>query len=106
MEEKKNAENDGKLVVKLSKEYAFEGKKYIKIDLSGLDDLTAEDMISVNRILSRDGNTDILPEMSLEYACVLASKGSDLPIEFYKRLKPKDALKVKGCITHFLYGVE
>lgn len=106
MEEKKNVENEEKLVVELSKEYAFEGKKYIKIDLSGLDDLTAEDMISVNRILSRNGNTDILPEMTLEYACVLASKGSDLPIEFYKSLKPKDALKVKGCITHFLYGAE
>lgn len=64
-----------KLVIELTKEYMFEGKKYTKVDLTGLNNLTAEDMIAANRVLSRNGNVDFLQEMTLEYACVLASKG-------------------------------
>lgn len=95
-----------KLVIELTKEYTFEGKKYTKVDLTGLNDLTAEDMIAANRMLSRSGNTDFVQEMTLEYACVLASKGSDLPVEFFRALKPKDAMKVKSRVTVFLYGAE
>lgn len=95
-----------KLVIELTKEYMFEGKKYTKVDLTGLNNLTAEDMIAANRVLSRNGNVDFLQEMTLEYACVLASKGSDLPVEFFRGLKPKDAMKVKSRVTGFLYGAE
>lgn len=104
--EKVEAEEENKLVFDLSKEYKFEGKNYTKIDLRGLDDLTAADMIAANRVLSRNGNVDFLQEMTLEYACVLASKGSDLPVEFFKGLPPKDAIKVKNRVTGFLYGAE
>ncbi|MFQ8778353.1 MAG: hypothetical protein ACLR78_14145 [Roseburia sp.] len=76
------------------------------MDLTGLNNLTAEDMIAANRVLSRNGNVDFLQEMTLEYACVLASKGSDLPVEFFRGLKPKDAMKVKSRVTGFLYGAE
>lgn len=95
-----------KLVIELTKEYMFEEKKYTKVDLTGLNNLTAEDMIAANRVLSRNGNVDFLQEMTLEYACVLASKGSDLPVEFFRGLKPKDAMKVKSRVTGFLYGAE
>ncbi|MFR4350577.1 MAG: phage tail assembly protein [Roseburia sp.] len=107
IEKKENdMREDDKLVVELTREYVFEGKKYSEIDLHGLEDLSAEDMISANRMLSRNGNTDFLQEMSLEYACVLASKGSDLPLEFYRGLKPRDAMRVKSRVTGFLYGAE
>lgn len=100
------AEEDDKLVIKLSKPYRFEGKTYGEIDLHGLEDLTAADMIAANRLLSRNGNVDFLQEMTLEYACTLASKGSEHPVEFFKGLPPKDAMKLKSRITGFLYGTE
>jgi len=99
-------EKEDKLVFDLSKEYSFEGKKYTQVDLRGLENLTAADMIAANRLLSRNGNVDFLQEMTLEYACVLASKGSDQPVEFYKGLPPKDAMKLKSRVTGFLYGAE
>ncbi len=104
--EKNNQEKEDKLVFELSKEYGFEGKTYKQIDLRGLENLTAADMIAANRLLSRNGNVDFLQEMTLEYACVLASKGSDKPVEFYKGLPPKDAMKLKSRVTGFLYGTE
>lgn len=103
---KTNQEKEDKLVFDLSKEYKFEGETYKQIDLRGLENLTAADMIAANRLLSRNGNVDFLQEMTLEYACVLASKGSDQPVEFYKGLPPKDAMKLKSRVTGFLYGTE
>ena len=97
---------EDRLILELSKAYTFEGNKYTQIDLHGLESLTATDMIAVNRNLSRNGNTDYNQEMTLEYACALASRGTEHPIEFFKGLPPKDAIKLKGRVTGFLYGVE
>lgn len=94
------------LVVKLSKPYHFEDKTYKELDLSGLDDLTAEDMIAADKYLTRNGNVTVMPEMSLEYACFIASKATDLPVEFFRRLPPKDAIKIKNRVTNFFYGEE
>lgn len=93
-------------MVKLSKPYKFEGKEYSEIDLSGLEDLTAADMIKANKILERAGTMSVLPEMSLEYACVLAARASSQPIEFFNGLHPRDAIKVKNKVTGFLFGQE
>lgn len=47
-----------------------------------------------------------LPEMSLEYACIIAAKATKLPVEFFKGLHPKEAVKVKNRVTAFFYGAE
>lgn len=97
---------EGQYVVVFNKPYTFEGKTYDKIDLSGLDDLTAADMIAANKVLDRTGSFTFLPEMSLEYACIIAAKAADLPIEFFKGLHPKEAVKVKNRVTAFFYGTD
>lgn len=89
---------------KFSKPYKFEGKTYTEIDFSGLDSLTAEDMIAAEKYLSRAGVISPIPEMTSEYVCFIASRISDQPIEFFKRLPPKDAVKLKNRITGFFYG--
>lgn len=92
------------LTVKFSKPYRFEDETYKEIDLSGMDNLTAEDMIAADKYLARNGNVTVMPEMSLEYACFIASKATDLPVEFFRRLPPKDAIKVKNRVTNFFYS--
>ena len=94
-------DKDGEVIeneytVVFNKPYTFEGETYDKIDLSGLDNLTAADMIAANKILDRTGSFTFLPEMSLEYACIIAAKG----------LHPKEAVKVKNRVTAFFYGAE
>nr|WP_295681122.1 phage tail assembly protein [uncultured Lachnoclostridium sp.]DAD78524.1 MAG TPA: tail assembly chaperone [Caudovirales sp. ctCiv1] len=103
---KQEAEEENPLLLVLRKPYEFEGKDYKDVDLSGLDDLTAKDMIAVNRQLDRNGSTSFLPEMTLDYACTLAARATKLPIEFFTGLHPKDAQKLKSKVTGFLYGSE
>ena len=42
--------------MKLSKVYDFEGAKVSEIDFSGLENLTANDMIKANKVLNTSGN--------------------------------------------------
>ena len=91
-------------VVVFSKPYKFEDSTYAEIDLAGVDDLSAEDMIAADKYLTRSGNFSVIPEMSLEYACFIASRATGQPVEFFRRLSPKDAIKVKNRVTSFFYG--
>jgi hypothetical protein len=97
---------DNPMVIILRKPYTYEGKTYEKIDLSGLDNLTADDMIAASRVLDRSGSFSFLPEMTVEYACVISARATKLPIEFFKGLPPKDAMKLKNRVTGFLYGAD
>lgn len=92
--------------MKLSKVYDFEGAKVSEIDFSGLENLTADDMIKANKVLNASGNVTVLPETNLEYTLVIAASATDYPIEFYKRLVPRDAIKVKNRVTSFFFGEE
>lgn len=102
MEQAADKEN----VLKLSKVYDFEGCKVSEIDMSGLEDLTANDMIKANKVLNSSGNVTVLPETNLEYTLVIAASATEYPIEFYKMLKPRDAIKVKNLVTSFFFGEE
>lgn len=91
-------------VVVLSKPYKFEDKTYTEVDLSGLSELTTEDMVAAEKYLTRSGNISVMPEMSVEYACFICARATNLPVEFFRRLPPKDAIKLKNRVTGFFYG--
>ena len=97
---------DGLYRVTLKKPYIFEGKSYSAIDLIGLEDIKAADMIEVTRLLYRKGNVDFLQEMTLEYALNLAAKATGKPIEFFEMLPPYAAMQIKNRVTGFLYRQE
>lgn len=97
-------END--FIVNFRKPYIFEGETFDSIDLSGLENLRAGDMIAVNKAMERGGSVNMLPEMSLEYACLISAKAAKKPVEFFQQLPPWEAIKVKNRVTSFLYGRE
>lgn len=98
---------ESSMVIKLKKPYMFERQEYNEIDLSGLDDLTASDMIAVNKIMQRTAaGLDIMPEVSVEYACHIAARASKLPVEFFMNLPPNVTMKVKNRVMGFLFGSE
>ena len=101
MEKKKNP-----YVIELKTPVTFEGKQYDEVDLTGLEDIRAVDMIEVNRKLAREGNVDFLQENSIEYAFNIANRASGLPIEFFEQLKPGVAMQVKRCVVCFLFSQE
>ena len=97
-------EEENKYLIKFRKPFLFEDETYTEIDLSGLEDLSARDMIQAQRTMERSGSINVLPEMSLEYACIFASKATKMPVEFFQALPPKEAIKVKNKVTNFFYG--
>lgn len=100
-------EDETSLIITLKKPYKFEKKEYTVIDLSGLEDLSAQDMIAVNKYMDRTATgIQVMPEVSMEYACVLASKATKQPVEFFLNLPPKQAIKVKNRVMGFLFGGE
>lgn len=104
--EQAQAVEEAENIVKLSKTYDFEGEKVSQIDFFGLENITADDMIRANKVLSTSGTVSILPENDLHYTLIIASSATGLPIEFFKALKPKDAIRVKNTVTSFFYGEE
>lgn len=94
------------LVIQLKKPIMFEGNSYTKIDLTGLEDVKAADMVSINRRMARNGSIDITPELTLEYALNMANIVTGLPLEFFDQLPPYAAMAIKGRVTNFLYGRE
>lgn len=90
--------------IKFNKAYNFEEGSIEKVNLAGMQELTAADMVKINRRMNRNGNADLVPELSLEYALEVAAVAAGLPIEFFQKLSMKDAIKVKGAVTGFIWG--
>lgn len=101
-----DAVEEDEYYIKFRKPYKFDGETYEGVDLSGLEDLSALDMIQTQRTMERSGSISVLPEMSLEYACIFASKATKMPVEFFQELPPKEAIKVKNRVTNFFYGAD
>lgn len=94
------------LVVVFKKPYSFEGKSYESVDLSELENLTAKDLMEADKVFITRGDVAPMNEMSLKYNCILASKVSNLPIEFFDNLPAREALKVKNKVAGFLLEEE
>lgn len=105
MSDMNDKKTENPYLVTLDKPYEFEGQKYTEIDMSGLENIRALDMIDANRALCGKGDYYSVPEMQLGYAMVIAARATGKPIEFFYNLPPKAAIMVKGKVTGFFYGV-
>lgn len=90
------------MVVDLSKKYKFEGQEITEVDLNALENLTGADMIAINRMMKKRGNTDASPEMTMEFAFFAAFQTTGLPLEFFYQLNAKDSMKIKSRVNYFL----
>lgn len=89
--------NNEALTIKFSKPFEFEKETYESVDLSGLEDITAAHLSAVEEQV-----TAIVPELSLEYALILAAQVTEHPVEFFKSLPGKEGLKIKRVVQSFL----
>lgn len=93
------------LLIKFSKPYLFEKKEYTELDLTCLEDLRAADMIALEKQYDRNApGINVMPEVKVEYAVMMAARAAKLPVEFFTGLPPKDAMKVKNRVMGFLFG--
>ena len=93
------------LVIKFRKPYLFEKKEYTEIDLSDLENLTAADMIALEKQYDRNSpGINVMPEVKVGYAMMMAARAAKLPVEVFNGLPPKDGMKVKNRVMGFLFG--
>ena len=99
-------EMDDRYHITFARPYTFEGKEYKELDMSALQDMTAQDIVEVNRYLERTGNIILSPqpEATLELTLAVAARALKLPIEFFYGLPVPEAVKVKNRVAGFFYG--
>lgn len=93
-------------ILELSKTYHFEEEEVSSLDFSGLENITANNMIRAGKIMMASGAPSVFPENDLYYLLIIASDATGMPIEFFKALAPRDALKVKNKVSGFFFGEE
>lgn len=99
----KNVESrDEKLVLTLEKPIIFEGKDYKEIDLSGLQDLRAKDLIRARKMFLMNNNApDVYAERTIEFACCIASIVSGKPISLFENLYATDSWTLRNMVMDF-----
>jgi len=94
---------DRKIV--FQKPFKFEEKEYTEVDLSGLENLTTRDLVDTEKMYASYGqNNSPVKEMSVGYACIIASKATNLPIEFFEYLPANEGIQVKNEVVSFFYN--
>lgn len=97
---------DSSFILRFAKPYTFEEERFTEIDLSGLENITAADMIATQKLMTKGGTVDMLPEMSVQYACIIAARITGKPIEFFTGLPAREAIKLKNMVSGFIFGAD
>lgn len=92
------------LALTFRKPYKFEGREYDRLDLSGLEDVTAADLAAVGKLVAKLGVVTPMPEMTMDYTLALAARVAKLPAEFFNGLPARETIRLKNLVTGFLYG--
>lgn len=103
VEVKKAEEITKTRVIKFNKPYQFECENHTEIDLSRLDDLSTDDLLTAEKIYTRAGGNAINPETTLLYSIILAHIASGVPLEFFGQLPAKESMKIKREVYNFFY---
>lgn len=104
--EAKTTEDD--LFVKFRRPYTFEGKTYEGLDMSGLEDLSGQDLRNIESMAARFGsleeNVNPMRETSISYALAAAMQVTGQPMEFFNRLPFRDMLLIKYTFEGFMFA--
>ena len=88
----------GNLTVKFAKPYKFEGTEYDEVDLSGMDGMTIQDMIDIQKNLAGEIATLAAVEATTSFAQEVATKASGKPVEFFKLMPRGKIKKVQAAV--------
>jgi len=99
-----NEEEENELLVIFKKPYTFEGKEYTEIDLSGIEDMTGDQLIFAHRQFAKSKGVSLTPELDPGYAAIVGSLVTGKPVEFFRSLPAKELAKVKRVISGFFFS--
>ena len=99
------AEKEPDYVVRFKKPYMFEGKEYVQIDLSGLEQMSSQDFFEANRIMAMEYISP-KPEADAKFCCIMAAVACKVPPEFFDRLPVKEGMKVRNAVQNFFLSTD
>lgn len=88
----------GNIVVKFGKPYKFEGKEYDEVDLSGMESMTVQDMIDIQKELANEFAALAAVEATTSFAQQMATKASGKPVEFFKLMSRAKIKEVQNVV--------
>lgn len=91
-------------IIQLPRPQIFDGKTYTELDLSGLEDLTTEDLDTAEKLFQSLGYTDPAKEFNSKFCLIIAHLATGLSFEFFNSLKLPSAIKIKTVVSRFLYA--
>lgn len=91
-------------LIKFNKPYKFEGAEYKDVDLSKLEEITAQDLIDANRMYLTQTSMPAISEADIYYTFLIASGITGKPLNFFEKLPAREGMKVKRVISDFLFS--
>ena len=90
-----------KHIMKFKEPYTFEGKRYTELDMSGVMTLTSMDESDAENRLMREEIIALEASENYFYNCIMASKATGLPEEFFYRLPIIELTNLKSAANDF-----
>lgn len=92
------------LKFRLSKPVDYQQFHLEELDLSGMENLTGNDMnVIYDLYTSLGGSGMVMQESTLRFAQITASRATELPLELFGKLSAKDTIRLKNRIYRFFY---
>ena len=85
-------------IVKFDKPYKFEGKEYDSLDLSGMEKMTVQDLIDIQKNIGNEMAAMSVMEMTTSFAQEMAVKATGKPVEFIKLMPRGKIKKVQAAV--------
>ena len=92
--------------VKFEKPYKFEGKECDSLDLSGMEKMTVQDLIDIQKSIGNELAAMSVMEMSTAFAQEMAVKATGKPVEFFKLMPRGKIKKVQAAIIQGMNSSE
>ena len=89
------------LILSLSRTYTFDDQEISTLDLGPVAELTANDLIQAQKILTSRNYIATNANTDLYFCMTLASIATGYPVEFFLELKMRDANAVKNRVASF-----
>lgn len=96
-----NEENE--FYVKFSKPITWEDKEYSGVDMSGLEQLSGRQYCEAVKKFTSAGNIDTMMQMNPNFACIIGSMVTGLPIEFFYDLPARELNAIKNRVSIYFF---
>lgn len=91
-------------VIKLSKEYTWEGKTYNEFKMD-FDKLTGQDMLNIEKEMSEKGEFSLSPEVSPSYCVRIAARAAGVAFDVLANLPMQDFNRIRNIARNFMMGL-